>query len=96
MISKIYLGLFKLNPTLKKDKTEKPETLKDNKEESKTDEYPLSKKNEAKLYLDLAHFIINNHLPFDSIDNLLTLIKKVTSTYDIRLIYESNNSYKDC
>src|SRR5690606_17669781 len=59
--------------------------------------------NEAKLYFDLAHFIINNHMPFDSIKNFLALIKKINSTYDTRLIDKSHISsttltkiIKDC
>ena len=41
---------------------------------------PLSKDSEAALYLDLAKFSIENHIPFNATDNLLKLVELVLIT----------------
>ena len=52
----------------------------------------LSKKEEAKFYLDLAQFIVTNHLPFDSASPLLKFCQHIVSTYDEQLIERSHTS----
>jgi len=54
--------------------------------------FPLSKENEARFHLDMAYFMITNHLPYDSAPALLDLLKYVNQTYDIQLIERCHTS----
>ena len=61
-------------------------------EEAKLKARPLSKDAEASLYLELARFVIQNHLPFESAEPLLEFIKHLSSKYDSILIERSHIS----
>jgi len=78
-------------PTKKDEPNPNPDDLQQGKE-SKEEFLPLSKSAEANLYLDLAQFMIQNHMPFDSADPLLQFIKHITIKYDQNLIERSHIS----
>ena len=61
-------------------------------EESNNLPLPLSKDAEANFQLDLAQFIIKNHLPFDVADELLEFIKYTMKTYNSSLVERCHTS----
>lgn len=66
--------------------------LEEVKDENEEDSYPLSKKTEAKLYFDIAYFIVSNNLPYVCSPLLLDFCKYLINTYDKQLIERSHIS----
>ena len=58
----------------------------------KVEKPPLSQEKEAELYLTLAQFMINKHLPFDCAEDLLSLIKQINQNYDQELLQRAHIS----
>ena len=56
------------------------------------EDFPLSKDNEARLYLDLAQMITKNHLPFKIAETLLQFLKDMAAKYPPRLIERAHIS----
>ena len=50
----------------------------------------LGKHKEAELYLELAKFIVDNHLPFGSVEFLLNFIKRIVSNYEESLLQRAH------
>ena len=74
------------------NQTKREEASEEEKELPKNEEYPLSKTNEAKLYLDITNFVISNHLPFESASEVLKFSQYVSSNYHEDLVNRAHLS----
>jgi len=70
----------------------KEESSEKEKDVPKQEDYPLSETNEAKLYLDIANFVITNHLPFEAGPEVLKFGKYISSNYHKDLISRTHLS----
>ena len=61
-------------------------------ETKEIEELPLSKDQEANVYIDLGHFITKNHLPFSIADPLLDFIKEMNLKYEEKLLKRAHIS----
>lgn len=73
------------------NEVQKQESI-ENLEEEKIEKLPLSRENEGKLYLTLAQFMINLHLPFCSAGEILGLVQTMVERFDSDLILNAHIS----
>ena len=56
------------------------------------EDLPLSRNQEANLYFEIAQFIINRHLPFDSAPSILEFCREIALNYEVQLLERSHLS----
>ena len=89
-------ALRRINIISAKEKEESKEDKEESQNISTLEDHPevssLSKDKEAEIYLNLAKFIIESHLPFDSAPKVLEFVKFIVSNYDEKLIQRTHTS----